>query len=90
MGISRWIPSIILFVIGMIFWSVTYIAAPLASRKYGRYVSGFAGVPFILFAAAGLLSPCKRLILLCLLDFSIVLLPYIIITGKPPFTGRRK
>ncbi len=76
---GSWIASIILFAIGLFFWIITYIAAPLESRKRGRFVSGFAFLPFICFLLGGLLSPCKLLALLCLLDFNADAFPIIML-----------
>lgn len=76
MEIEKWIISIIVFAIGLLFWGITYIGAPLQSKKSGKYVSGVPGTPFICFILAGLFSPCKWLALLCFLDFSVTVLPF--------------
>lgn len=73
---SEWVISTAVFAVGLIFWVITYIAAPLQSRKEHRYVSGVPGTAFVIFLLGGLLSPCKWLALLCLLDFSVTLLPF--------------
>lgn len=76
---TNWIISLIGFAIGLFFWSITYIFAPLESKKSGKRVSGFPGVALICFILAGLLSPCKWLALLSLLDFSVTVLPFFLL-----------
>lgn len=76
MDITHWIISLIGFAIGLLFWVITYIGAPRASKKSGKFVSGVPGTPFICFILSGLLSPCKWLALLCFLDFEITILPF--------------
>ncbi len=71
--------SIIIFIIGAIFWILTYIVAPMESKKSGHNVSGFPGMSFICFGIGGLISPYKRLALLCLLDISVVILPFFLL-----------
>ena len=68
--------SIAIFAVGLIFWVITYIAAPLQSRKEHKHISGVSGTPFVIFLLGGLLSPCKWLALLCLLDLSVTVLPF--------------
>ena len=55
--------------------SLTYIGAPLESKKRGYHVSGVPGVPFVFFLLAGFFSPDKWLMLIALLDFSLTYLP---------------
>lgn len=59
---------------GLLFWLITYVFAPRASMKSGRYISGAPGLPFLLFLTAGLISPCKWLMLAALADYKILLL----------------
>lgn len=73
---AQWVLSTAVFAVGLIFWVITYIAAPLQSRKEHRYVSGVPGTAFVIFLLGGLLSPCKWLALLCLLDLSVTVLPF--------------
>lgn len=75
MSITDWLLSLPGFAIGVIFWVITYICAPIESKKYGKHVSGCPGVTFVCFLLGGLLSPCKWTALLCLLDFSVTVLP---------------
>ena len=75
MGLREWFLSIIFWIIGLFAWVVTYIGAPIASRKSGKHISGIPGIAFIAFLIAGLLSPCKWLMLIALADFEIILLP---------------
>jgi len=73
---AQWVLSTAVLAVGLIFWVITYIAAPLQSRKEHRYVSGVPGTAFVIFLLGGLLSPCKWLALLCLLDLSVTVLPF--------------
>ena len=73
---AEWVISIAIFAVGLIFWVITYIAAPLQSRKEHKHISGVPGTAFVIFLLGGLLSPCKWLALLCLLDFSVTVLPF--------------
>lgn len=70
--VEMWTTDGIIWAIGIFFWFVTYVGAPMASKRSGHYVSGVPGAAFITFLIAGLLSPIKWLALLCFLDFSIV------------------
>ena len=79
MEIRQWTITNIIFAVGLLFWIVTYIAAPLESKKNGRYISGAPGMPFVCFFIAGLISPCKLLALLCFLDPSVTLLPFFLL-----------
>lgn len=72
----------LLWIIGMVSLGITYIGAPLASKKSGHNVSGIPGVAFFVLLVAGLVSPCKWLAFLSLLDFEITLLPIFWIIGK--------
>ena len=63
--------SIVLLVISII--------APIQSRKSGKHVSGFPGVAFVFCILAGVLSPCKWLVLLCLSDISVTALPFFLL-----------
>ena len=46
---TDWILSIPEFAIGLFFGIVTYIGAPIESRKKGRHISGCPGVAFVCF-----------------------------------------
>ncbi|MCH5271415.1 MAG: hypothetical protein J1E83_11795 [Lachnospiraceae bacterium] len=73
--IENWISSIIIGSVGVLFLIFTY-AAVIKNRKEGRFISGcplFGGV-FIFIAAV--ISPCKWLCILCLLDYGVWMLPY--------------
>lgn len=78
----RWLPSGFLWLVGLFAWVVTYIGAPLASKRSGRNVSGIPGIAFIAFLIAGLLSPYKWLAVIALADFGIILLPIRSIIAK--------
>lgn len=73
---AQWVISTAVLAVGLIFWVITYIAAPLQSRKEHKHISGVPGTAFVIFLLGGLLSPCKWLALLCLLDFSVTVLPF--------------
>lgn len=73
---AQWVISTAIFAVGLIFWVITYIAAPLQSRKEHKHISGVPGTAFFIFLLGELLSPCKWLALLCLLDFSVTVLPF--------------
>ena len=73
---AEWVISIAIFAFGLLFWVITYIAAPLQSRKEHKHISGVPGTAFVIFLLGGLLSPCKWLALLCLLDLSVTALPF--------------
>ncbi|WP_455528724.1 hypothetical protein [Huintestinicola sp.] len=73
---AQWVLSTAVFAFGLLFWVITYIAAPLQSRKEHKHISGVPGTAFVIFLLGGLLSPCKWLALLCLLDFSVTALPF--------------
>lgn len=74
LGLDVWLLSGIFWLVGAVAWFITYIGAPRASKKSGKTVSGIPGVALITFAIAGLLSPCKWLALLALLDYMIPLI----------------
>ena len=63
--------SIVLLVISII--------APIQSHKSGKHVSGFPGVAFVFCILAGVLSPCKWLVLLCLSDISVTVIPFFLL-----------
>jgi len=67
---------------GTIFWCVTYIGAPLESKKSGKNVSGVPGMAFICFLIAGLASPIKWLALICFADISLTILPFYLICER--------
>ena len=76
---ATWGVSIVFWGLGLFFWYVTYIGAPLESKKSGKHVSGVPGTAFICFLIAGLASPIKWLTLVCFADISITLLPFYLI-----------
>lgn len=57
--IAMWLIDGSFWSVGLFFWVLTYIVAPLAAKKRGNSVSGTPGVAFLCFLAAGLLSPIK-------------------------------
>ena len=79
--IAMWLIDGSFWSVGLFFWVLTYIVAPLAAKKRGNSVSGTPGVAFLCFLAAGLLSPIKWLALLSLLDFSVIWFVFIILRG---------
>lgn len=79
--IAMWLIDGSFWSVGLFFWVLTYIVAPLAAKKRGNSVSGTPGVAFLCFLAAGLLSPIKWLSLLSLLDFSVIWFVFIILRG---------
>lgn len=79
--VTMWIMDGTFWALGLFFWVLTYIVAPLAAKKRGNSVSGTPGVAFLCFLAAGLLSPIKWLALLSLLDFSVIWFVFIILRG---------
>ena len=79
--IAMWLIDGSFWSVGLFFWVLTYIVAPLAAKKRGNSVSGTPGVAFLCFLAAGLLSPIKWLALLSLLDFSVIWFVVIILRG---------
>ncbi len=86
MNITDWLMSIAGFAIGTFFWVITYIGAPLESKKSGKHISGLPGAAFVCFLLAGLFSPYKWLALSCLLDFSVTALPFFLL--KRFFEGK--
>lgn len=78
LNLSEWIPCIAVGTIGLFFLIMTYTAVVLSKRK-GRFISGFPCVGGILILIAFLISPCKWLSILCILDYGIWLLPYSLI-----------
>lgn len=79
---SDWLMSIFAFAGGLLFWVITYIAAPIESKRKGKHVSGLPGVAFVLFLLGGLLSPIKWLAFTCLLDFSVTALPFYLLINR--------
>lgn len=73
--IVMWVIDGVFWMIGVLCWIITYIGAPLESRKLGHHVSGVHGVAFVFFLIAGYFSPNKWLMLTALLDFSLTYLP---------------
>lgn len=79
---TEWIISIFGFAVGLLFWVITYIAAPIESKRKGKHVSGVPGAAFVLFLLAGLFSPIKWLAFTCLLDFSVTALPFYLLINR--------
>lgn len=79
---TDWLISIFAFAVGLIFWAITYIGAPIESKRKGKHVSGVPGVAFVLFLLAGLFSPIKWLAFICLLDFSVTALPFYLLINR--------
>ena len=71
----------ICLVLGVMLLVMTYILAPKASKKSGRYVSGIPCFGGILIALGFLTTPYKWLALLGLLDINIPYLLFIVIPG---------
>lgn len=71
-NIQMWMVPILLWVVGMAAWIMTYILVPIKAKKTGTNISGIPGVAFFLFLMAGLLSPYKLLAFLCIIDFSVL------------------
>ena len=70
----------ILVGLGLLALYITYIGAPLASKKSGRYVSGIPCVGGILIALGFLTTPMKWLALFGFVD---IYIPYSLIKGVP-------
>lgn len=79
---TDWLISIFAFAVGLIFWAITYIGAPIESKRKGKHVSGLPGAAFVLFLLAGLISPIKWLAFTCLLDFSVTALPFYLLINR--------
>ncbi len=79
---TEWLISIFSFAVGLLFWVITYIAAPIESKRKGKHVSGVPGASFVLFLLGGLLSPIKWLAFACLLDFSVTALPFYLLINR--------
>lgn len=79
---TDWLISIFAFAVGLLFWAITYIGAPIESKRKGKHVSGVPGVAFVLFLLAGLISPIKWLAFTCLLDFSVTALPFYLLINR--------
>lgn len=79
---TDWLISILAFAVGLIFWAITYIGAPIESKRKGKHVSGLPGAAFVLFLLAGLISPIKWLAFTCLLDFSVTALPFYLLINR--------
>lgn len=79
---TDWLISIFAFAVGLLFWAITYIGAPIESKRKGKHVSGLPGVAFVLFLLAGLFSPIKWLAFTCLLDFSVTALPFYLLINR--------
>lgn len=50
---TDWLISIFAFAVGLLFWAITYIGAPIESKRKGKHVSGLPGAAFVLFFARG-------------------------------------
>lgn len=79
--VVMWIIDGLLWALGVLFWILTYIVAPLGSRKKRYPVSGLPGMAFLLFLGAGYLSPNKWLMLISLSDVSVFALIIMICKG---------
>ena len=79
--IAMWLIDGSFWSVGLFFWILTYIVAPLAAKKRGHSVSGTPGIAFLCFLTADLLSPIKWLAWLSLLDFSVIWFIFIILRG---------
>lgn len=79
--IIMWLIDGSFWAVGLFFWVLTYIIAPLTAKSSKRNISGTPGVAFLCFLAAGLLSPIKWLAWLSLLDFSVIWFIFIILRG---------
>lgn len=79
---TDWLISIFAFAVGLLFWAITYIGAPIESKRKGKHVSGLPGAAFVLFLLAGLISPIKWLAFTCLLDFSVTALPFYLLINR--------
>jgi hypothetical protein len=64
-----WVFPAIIGGIGLLYVFLN-IMAIRASKKYNRFVSGVPILGFIHLLIAGLISPCKWLAFLCVLDFT--------------------
>lgn len=76
---TAWGFPVFSWAVALFFWILTYVVAPIQSRKSGKHVSGFPGVAFVFCILAGVLSPCKWLVLLCLSDISVTVLPFFLL-----------
>lgn len=79
--VVMWIIDGLIWALGVFFWALTYIVAPLESRKKGHPVSGLPGMAFLLFLWAGYLSPNRWLMLISLSDISVFALVVMICKG---------
>lgn len=80
--VAMWIIDGLIWALGVLFWILTYIVAPLKSRKKGHPVSGLPGMAFFLFLMAGYLSPNRWLMLISLSDISVFALVIMICKGR--------
>lgn len=76
--VRTWGVCILIGLIGVFFLVMTY-GALIVSKKSDHYVSGVPCVGGICIIIAFLLSPCKWLAFLGLLDYGLWYLPYILI-----------
>ena len=67
-------------ILGIVALLITYVGAPIASKKSGKYVSGLPCVGGILIALGFLTTPVKWLALFGLIDISI---PLFLVKGLP-------
>lgn len=77
-----WIIDGVIWAIGLFFWIVTYVGAPIASKKRGKNVSGVPGAAFVSFLVAGLFSPYNLLALIALTDVQVFMIPIMLLKGK--------
>ena len=78
--LSQWAACILIGAVGLFFLIMTY-GALLASKKSGKHISGVPCCGGILLIIAFLLSPCKWLAFLGLLDYGLWELPYQLISA---------
>ena len=78
----------ICFILGILALYITYIGAPLASKKSGHYVSGIPCIGGILIALGFLTTPYKWLALLGFMDIQILYLLFEILSEGIPLLYR--
>lgn len=76
-----WVMSVILGVIGLCYFIVQVPLFLEKTRQDGRNHSGVPFIGGIHFFIAGLISPCKWLAVLCLLDYAVIMRVYMIINS---------
>ncbi|MGN0590089.1 hypothetical protein [Ruminococcus sp.] len=84
---GSWIWCICIGSVGMFFVVLNYIAL-IRSKREGRFISGFPLIGGILLFLAFFLSPVRWLSVLCLLDYGIWTLPFVLI--REAIIGKRQ